>query len=477
MPHTVLRSLLWSMLTASAASQSIVVYAEDGPGILTTSSASQSLVVHAEDGPSILDVISTGIGIAGALCAATGPENPACMGAVVGEAAFFVLEGCWWLFEPQQKRSTMAYLQADYGEMERVLNDMVDQMSGWINVTNQTSAETFETLSLSSQAIVDLADNFLQITNRAISSTMGRLRVTGSNSVVWSSALLVVPGKWGSSALRSSSSMPGNGPDDSRDQQAYDLLVKISSNMGTAIVEVQGIQKCVANPFHVSCSTDELNDLMETSKADFTRLQGYMRSLGDLVNSMETNALAASAMASPLKLSATAPAPSDAGTMDALQALLRQESQMELEAQKELRWYGVYAPAAIVAALLALLCGFLSCALVKCRMERMCRVREPLSGEGSVPFQKMFTASVPLTALSGLAFLSLSAYCMLMHLSTDPQASLDRLYNLESYTHSTLTFAKTLNACARFPCESGYVNDAVDALVNLTVQLLTDVVL
>lgn len=43
--------------------------------------------------------------------------------------------------------------------------------------------------------------------------------------------------------------------------------------------------------------------------------------------------------------------------------------------------------------------------------------------------------------------------------------------------HSTLTFAKAVDACARFRCESGCVNDTVDALVNLTAHLLTDVVL
>merc|ERR1719330_751807 len=55
--------------------------------------------------------------------------------------------------------------------------------------------------------------------------------------------------------------------------------------------------------------------------------------------------------ASPLKLSAPVPAPhpSDAGTTDGLQALLVQESQMELEAQKELVRHRLYTPVACVA--------------------------------------------------------------------------------------------------------------------------------
>merc|ERR1712038_146931 len=96
--------------------------------------------------------------------------------------------------------------------------------------------------------------------------------------------------------------------------------------------------------------------------------------------------------------------------------------------------------------------------------------------EGAIPVRTLLTAPVVLTVVSSFAFLSLSAYCMFLLLSTDPQASPERLDNLNTYTQSILAFTEALNECKSLPCSSGYMSDTADGLVNLTEQLLTDIV-
>merc|ERR1719195_1464099 len=124
----------------------------------------------------------------------------------------------------------------------------------------------------------------------------------------------------------------GEAPDPQ--QQVYDLLLKISGSMGTAMDQVDGLNQCAAS--RVSCSDDEINDLTATAKADFSRLQASMRELGSLVNSQEKNALDTSATAPQLKLSGPAPAPHPraGSSMEVLQALLLQEGELQLEPRK-----------------------------------------------------------------------------------------------------------------------------------------------
>lgn len=333
--------------------------------------------------------------------------------------------------------------------------------------------------------------------------------------MAWSPALIVVPGKWGSDALRPSIPMllpaallmtamsaQGCQSGTEKDQEAHDLLVHISSNMATAIDQVQGLNACVVNPFHLSCTTEQVNDMITASKQDFKRVQVGMTDLGKLVNREESSAPASAATASPLELSAPA-----ATNIDSLQALLLRENQRELEIQKELQGRLQYVdslvvPATMVAAFAAFVWGLAKSFAWRKECVEQGR-REPLtSGDGQesaeqgrreppTPGDGQESAEqgrseqgrieaakvgwVLVAALGGIVFLLFAGYWM-GHAPADPQATLDRLYNLDSYTRSTLAFAQTWAECARFPCSPDYVNDTVNALLNLTVQLLTDVV-
>merc|ERR1719412_2159454 len=193
----------------------------------------------------------------------------------------------------------MTWLKANYDEMDRVFNEMMSQMSRWTNVTNQTSPEYFATLSVSSHTVMELSKDFLSLTNRAIDQTL--LRLKPKESTAWSPALVLVPGMSGALrvsmpsalvtfALVTAMTVQGCGDCDpcppDPNQQVYDLLLKILGNMGTAMDQVDGLNRCAAS--RVSCSDDEVNYLTATAKADFSRLQVAMRELGNLVNSKET---------------------------------------------------------------------------------------------------------------------------------------------------------------------------------------------
>jgi len=481
-----------------SADNGVAVSAEDGPDLLADFvSAGHGVAVSAEDGPTFLDLMRDGLVAAAALCVVTGPEEPACAAVVVGSAAFVVLEGCWWVAISQQP-ATMTYLRADFHEMQRIFNEMMHEVDKWQFVTNTTSATEFHTLSASSGLVVKLAEDFLHVTDKAITETIGRIRSPGSNLMAWSPALIVVPGKWGSDALRASIPMllpaallmtamsaQGCQSGTEKDQEAHDLLVHISSNMATAIDQVQGLNACVVNPFHLSCTTEQVNDMITASKQDFKRVQVGMTDLGKLVNREESSAPASAATASPLELSAPA-----ATNIDSLQALLLRENQRELEIQKELQGRLQYVdslvvPATMVAAFAAFVWGLAkSFAWLKECVEQG-RREPPTPGDGQESAEQGRSEQgrieaakvgwVLVAALGGIVFLLFAGYWM-GHAPADPQATLDRLYNLDSYTRSTLAFAQTWAECARFPCSPDYVNDTVNALLNLTVQLLTDVV-
>merc|ERR1719412_1663094 len=233
----------------------------------------------------------------------------------------------------------MTWLKANYDEMDRVFNEMMSQMSRWTNVTNQTSPEYFATLSVSSHTVMELSKDFLSLTNRAIDQTL--LRLKPKESTAWSPALVLVPGMSGALRVSMPSALvtfalvtamtvqgcsgcdtcPGCDPCPPYPiQQVYDLLLKISGNMGTAMDQVDGLNRCAAS--RVSCSDDEVNDLTATAKADFSRLQVAMRELGNLVNSKET-------------MSGPVPAvhPRANSSMEVPHALLLQEGELHFEAQ------------------------------------------------------------------------------------------------------------------------------------------------
>lgn len=485
MSLALLRLVLWSQLAAAAAAQSVAVSNERG------------VAVSAEEGD-LWDWLRDALVVAASVCAAGGPENPACDAAVVGAGALAVLEGVFWI-AMSQPEDTLHYLQADYNELVRVSNEMMSNVNNWKFVSASTSPSDFQTLSVSSGLVVKLSEDFLHITDRAISETVGRLDSTGGNLVAWSPALIAVPLKWRSDALRASTpvllpmvllitamSAQGCG-DPENDQTAHDLLVQISSNMATAIDQVQGLHACVVNPYNLSCTTGQVNVMINASQEDFKRVSSGMAALGSLVNGAESNAPASASIASPWKMSApaaTAPVLRESSIIDSLRALLLRETQREQEIQTELKRHTKYImPAAMVVALAAFVWFFgKSCVSLKERVERRCGELSTSGdgpGDGSFLRQTLLTTPVLLTALSGLVFLSLlalSAYNWMKHASADTQATLDNLYNLDSYTKSTLALAQAWAECVRFPCSPDYVSGTMDALMNLTVQLLTDVV-
>jgi len=486
MSLALLRLVLWSQLAAAAAAQSVAVSNERG------------VAVSAAEGD-LFDWLRDALVVASSLCAAGGPANPACDAAVIGSGALVVLEGVVWI-AMSQPEDTLHYLQADYNEMVRVFNEMMSNVNNWKNVSANTSLSEFQTLSVSSGLVVKLAEDFLHITDRAITETLGRLDSTGGNLVAWSPALIAGPLKWRSDALRASTpvllpmallitamSAQGCGSDGhENDQTAHDFLVQISSNMATAIDQVQSLNACVVNPYHLSCTTGQVNVMITASKEDFKRVQSGMTALGSLVNKAESNAPASVSIASPWKksaLAATVPVLRESSSIDSLRALLLRETQREQEIQMELERHTIHImPAAMVVALAAFV-WFLgkSCVSLKERVERRCGDLSTSGdgpGDGSFLRQTLLTTPVLLTALSGLVFLSLlalSAYNQMKYASAHAQATLDNLYNLDSYMKSTLALAQAWAECVSFPCSPDYVSDTMDALMNLTVQLLTDV--
>merc|ERR550532_3011208 len=97
-----------------------------------------------------------------------------------------------------------------------------------------------------------------------------------------------------------------------------------------------------------------------------------MDDLGKIVH--PTNALFALVTGSPLQLSdpaSPAPHPSEASTLDALQALLIEQDGMEANAQKQMRRRHVYLPIAMVAAFIACSCFAFSCVLMKRRVKEV----------------------------------------------------------------------------------------------------------